>query len=282
MNTILGGMFQSRLNANIREEKGYSYGVNSNFAYGKGPGAFRTGGDIVTAKSDAALVEFMKELRGIVGSRPITDEELTTAKDALIQRLPATFASVSSINSADYNAVDPEPAGRLLPAVRETRMAAITKDDVSEWRSNTSRSTISTIVIVGDRSVIEGPLKGDGHRADCDLRHRRESARHALGCFAYREAGSVGIRAQYPLTWRRRNGRRYGCWPRSSDHQSTQGSFSSGGLYQARSRPLLSCGRGRCAAGRGWTADGARSLSKRHRRRVLLPEARSAVAAFMD
>ena len=100
MHTILGGMFQSRLNANIREEKGYSYGVSSNFGYGKGPGPFRTGGDIVTEKSDAALVEFMKELRGILGARPITDEELSVAKDALIQRLPGTFASVSSINSA--------------------------------------------------------------------------------------------------------------------------------------------------------------------------------------
>ncbi|HEX5873440.1 MAG TPA: pitrilysin family protein, partial [Pyrinomonadaceae bacterium] len=47
LNTILGGQFQSRLNANIREEKGYSYGVNSGFSYGKGPGAFRAGGAIV-------------------------------------------------------------------------------------------------------------------------------------------------------------------------------------------------------------------------------------------
>ena len=100
MNTILGGMFQSRLNANIREEKGYSYGVSSIFAYGKGPGPFRAGGDIVSAKSDGALIEFMKELRGIAGGRPITDEELKTAKDALIQRLPGTFASVQAINGA--------------------------------------------------------------------------------------------------------------------------------------------------------------------------------------
>ena len=100
MNTILGGMFQSRLNANIREEKGYSYGVNSSFSYGKGPGAFRAGGDIVSAKSDAALVEFMKELKGIVDTRPVTDEELTTAKDSLIQRLPGAFASVQGINGA--------------------------------------------------------------------------------------------------------------------------------------------------------------------------------------
>ena len=119
MNTILGGMFQSRLNANIREEKGYSYGVSSSFAYGKGPGPFRTGGDIVTDKSDAALIEFMKELKGILGARPITDEELSVAKDALIQRLPATFASVSSINGALTTLWIAEPAGRLLPAVRE-------------------------------------------------------------------------------------------------------------------------------------------------------------------
>ena len=100
MNTILGGMFQSRLNANIREEKGYSYGVNSGFAYGKGPGAFRAGGAIVSAKSDAALIEFMKELKGIVGEKPITDEEIKTAKESLIQGLPQRFASVSAISAA--------------------------------------------------------------------------------------------------------------------------------------------------------------------------------------
>ncbi len=100
MNTILGGMFQARLNANIREEKGYSYGVGSGFGFGKGPRPFRTGGDIVGDKTDAALVEFMKELRGILGARPVTDEELRTAKESLVQRLPATFASVGAINGA--------------------------------------------------------------------------------------------------------------------------------------------------------------------------------------
>src|SRR6185503_9898571 len=81
MNTILGGQFQSRLNANIREDKGYSYGVSSGFAFGKGPGAFRSGGNVTAGKTDAALVEFMKELRGIAGEKPITNEEIATAKD---------------------------------------------------------------------------------------------------------------------------------------------------------------------------------------------------------
>ena len=161
MNTILGGMFQSRLNANIREAKGYSYGVNSNFAYGKGPGAFRAGGDIVTAKSDAALVEFMKELRGILGSRPITDEELTTAKDALIQRLPATFASVSSINLSLTTLWTQNLPDDYYQQYTK-RIAAITKDDVVRVAKQYITVDNLDIVIVGDRATIEGPLKATG------------------------------------------------------------------------------------------------------------------------
>ena len=158
MNTMLGGMFQSRLNANIREEKGYSYGVSSSFGYGKGPGPFRTGGDIVTEKSDAALVEFMKELKGIIGGRPITDEELTTAKDALIQRLPGTFASVSSINSALTTLwVQNLPDDYYQQYAK--RVAAITKDDVLRVAKQYVTVDNLAIVIVGDRKVIEGPLK---------------------------------------------------------------------------------------------------------------------------
>ncbi len=161
MNTILGGMFQSRLNANIREDKGYSYGVSSSFGFGKGPGAFRAGGDIVTAKSDAALVEFMKELRGIVGSRPITDEELTTAKDALVQRLPGTFASVSSINSAITTLWTQRLPDDYYQQYAK-RVAAITKDDVLRVAKQYVTVDNLAIVIVGDRSVIEAPLKATG------------------------------------------------------------------------------------------------------------------------
>src|SRR6185295_17223078 len=100
LNHILGGQFQSRLNANIREQKGYSYGVTSRFAYGKGPGPFNAGGSVVSGKTDLALIEFMKELHGIVGDRPITDEELQTAKDSLIQSLPQRFSSVSAVGGS--------------------------------------------------------------------------------------------------------------------------------------------------------------------------------------
>jgi zinc protease len=161
MNTILGGMFQSRLNANIREEKGYSYGVGSSFAYGKGPGAFWTGGDIVSAKSDAALMEFMKELRGIRGERPITDEELSTAKDALTQRLPGTFASTQSINTAIVSLWTqglPDDYYQQYAA----RIAAVRREDVVRVARQYVDVDHLVIVIVGDRSTIEGPLRATG------------------------------------------------------------------------------------------------------------------------
>ena len=158
MNTMLGGMFQSRLNANIREDKGYSYGVSSSFAFGKGPGAFRAGGDIVSAKSDAALLEFMKELRGIRGERPITDDELSTAKDALTQRLPGTFASAQSINNAIvalWTQGLPDDYYQQYAA----RIAAVRREDVVRVARQYVDVDHLVIVIVGDRSTIEAPLR---------------------------------------------------------------------------------------------------------------------------
>jgi zinc protease len=161
MNFILGGHFQSRLNANIREEKGYSYGVNSGFSYGKGPGPFRAGGDIVSDKTDAALVEFMKELRGIQGGRPITDEEMQMAKDTLIQRLPSQFSSVSAIGSTITSLyLQDLPADYYQNYAKSVR--AVTKDDVLRVAKKYVDLEHLNIVIVGDRASIEAPLKATG------------------------------------------------------------------------------------------------------------------------
>jgi zinc protease len=158
MNTLLGGMFQSRLNANIREEKGLSYGVSSRFAYGKGPGPFRAGGDIISAKSDVALTEFMKEFKGIQGSRPVTDDELQMAKNALAQSLPGMFASVSSIG----NAIGTVWLQNLPPDYYQQygkHINAVTKDDLVRVARQYIDLAHLAIVIVGDRATIEGPLK---------------------------------------------------------------------------------------------------------------------------
>jgi zinc protease len=161
LNTILGGQFQSRLNANLREQKGYSYGVGSGFAFGKGPGAFEAGGDIVTAKTDSALLEFMKELRGIRGARPITDEELQTAKELLVQRLPQSFGSVSSVNGSITNIyVNGLPQDYYQRYA--DRVAAVTRDDLYRVANQYIDVDHLAIVIVGDRKEIEEPLRKTG------------------------------------------------------------------------------------------------------------------------
>lgn len=161
LNTILGGQFQSRLNANIREQKGYSYGVNSGFSYGKGPGAFRAGGAIFSAKTDAALIEFMKELKGIVGEKPVTDEEIKTAKEALIQGLPQRFASVTAIS----NAITSLTVQGLPDDFYQTyaaNVSAVTKDDLLRVAKRYIDLNHLAIVIVGNRSEVEAPLKATG------------------------------------------------------------------------------------------------------------------------
>jgi zinc protease len=158
MNAMLGGLFQSRLNANIREEKGYSYGVGSGFGYGRGPGAFRTGGEIVSADTDKALMEFMKELRGIMGPRPVTDEELTTAKASLIQSLPAEFETVSSVNGAIASLwLQGLPDDYYQQFV--AKVSGVTKEDVVRVAKQYIDLEHLVILVVGDRATIEAPIR---------------------------------------------------------------------------------------------------------------------------
>jgi zinc protease len=161
LNAMLGGMFQSRLNADIREQKGYSYGVGSVFRYGKGPGPFEAGGDIVTAKTDSALIEFMKQLKGIRGERPVTDDELKTAEDNLVQSLPENFASVRAVNgsiSGLYLENLPQDYFQHYAA----NIRAVTKEDVTRVANKYIDVDHLAIVIVGDRNKIEAPLRATG------------------------------------------------------------------------------------------------------------------------
>lgn len=157
MNEMLGVLFQSRLNRNIREQKGYSYGVFSNFAFGRGPGPFMATGDIVTAKSDSALIEFMKELSDLRGPRPPSDDELAQAKASLVQSLPASFASVNGVNrsiASIYTQGLPEDYFQQF--ARDVN--AVTKDDVVRVARKYIDPDHLTILVVGDRAKIEGPL----------------------------------------------------------------------------------------------------------------------------
>ena len=161
MNMILGGLFQSRLNHDIREEKGYSYGVGSSFAYGRGPGEFRAGGGIVTAKSDSALILFIKHLRGVQGGEPFTDDEIKQGKDALVQSLPQAFSSVNGVRSSIstiYLRDLPERYYQDFAA----KITAVTRDDLVRVAKKYLDVDHMNLVIVGDRAAIEESLRKTG------------------------------------------------------------------------------------------------------------------------
>jgi zinc protease len=90
MNTILGGMFASRINMNLREEHGYTYGANSQFTFWRSGGPFAVATGVRTDVTAPAVHEVMLELKKMSETR-VTPQELTLAKDAISLQLPALF-----------------------------------------------------------------------------------------------------------------------------------------------------------------------------------------------
>lgn len=155
MNTILGGSFTSRLNQNLRETHGYTYGAFSGFAMRRQPGPFTAEAEIVAAKTDSALLQFMAELRGIRDTVP--QAELTKAKQLLQLQLPGDFETTRSI------------ASRLVPvAIYDLpldfyneyvgRIGAVTQSDVQRVARERIKPDSFDIVIVGDGKLVEPAL----------------------------------------------------------------------------------------------------------------------------
>jgi len=165
MNAILGGQFSSRINLNLREAKGYTYGARSSFAFQQGPGPFEANAPVKTEDTKAALVEMIKELTDITGPRPATPEELAFAKDRVIKGFPARFESIGGGRRGGGGL-----AGTLaelvlydLPSDYFTtyrdRVEAVTEADVHRVAKKYLDPAHMTILIVGDRKKIEADLK---------------------------------------------------------------------------------------------------------------------------
>ncbi|MDQ3555466.1 MAG: insulinase family protein, partial [Gemmatimonadota bacterium] len=84
MNTILGGQFSSRINLNLREDKGYTYGARSGFSMRRQAGPFIASAGVQTPSTKESVIEFMRELQDIRASRPVTDEEIAFAKASIV------------------------------------------------------------------------------------------------------------------------------------------------------------------------------------------------------
>ena len=158
MNAILGGQFSSRINLNLRENKGYTYGARSSFAFRQGPGPFEAGGSVKTDVTKEALVELVKEITDITGPRPILDIELAFAKDRIIRGFPNRFETTFGVAGTLAELVIYK-----LPAdyfsTYQSKVEAITKADIDRVARKYLDPSKMTILVVGDRAKVEPTLK---------------------------------------------------------------------------------------------------------------------------
>jgi predicted Zn-dependent peptidase len=157
LNTILGGAFTSRLNQNLRETHGYTYGAGSAFSLRRVGGPFVAQASVVTAKTDSSLIEFLKELRRI-RDEAVPAAELEKAKQYLSLGLPGDFETTAG---AAFRFRDLLIYGLPLDyyAGYIDRINAVTAADVQRVARRYIDPDRFDIVIVGDRSQIEAGLR---------------------------------------------------------------------------------------------------------------------------
>lgn len=161
MNYPLGGAFNSRINLNLREDKGWTYGARSGFTGDKYTGAFAFSSGIRANATDSALVEVMKELNKYEKTG-VTDEELSFMKSALGQsdalRYETGFQKAGFIRRIqDYN----------LPSdyvdTQNKILANLTKADVNEKAAKWIKTSSMNILLVGDKEKIMPGLQKLGY-----------------------------------------------------------------------------------------------------------------------
>ncbi|MBU0509902.1 insulinase family protein [bacterium] len=158
MNHILGGLFTSRINTNLREEKGYTYGARSVFVTRRGRGPFLAYAEVQTEVTDESIAEFLKELRDVGGPRPLTPDELKKSKDDLTKSYPQDFETFTEIaGSLNQLFVYDLPADEWTTYLDKVR--AVDGAAATQVASRHIHPDQMLIVIVGDREVIEPELR---------------------------------------------------------------------------------------------------------------------------
>lgn len=153
LNMVVGGQFVSRVNLNLRERKGYTYGARSAFDLRRGAGPFLLQASVQTDATAEAIREALGELEGLRGARPVEDEELAAATAALTRGFPRSFETAGQIargcaQLALYDLPD-EYFVEFVPLVRAVDGPAVT----AVARKYFASDRLVTLV-VGDRERV--------------------------------------------------------------------------------------------------------------------------------
>ncbi len=172
LNTALGGIFSARINMNLREAHGYTYGASSRFVYRREPGPFFVYSSVRTNVTGPSVHEIFNELDGMK-TRPLSADEVKLAKDYIVGAMAALFETSNSVvNSMGtlYTYHLPNNYYREYPA----QIKAVTPEKVQALAAKVLKPDTMTIVAVGDRAKIEPELKalnlGDVEVRDADAK----------------------------------------------------------------------------------------------------------------
>ena len=157
LNTLLGASFTSRLNMNLREAKGYSYGAGSSFTYRVVPGPFAATSSVRTNVTDSSLIEIFKEIRGVRDSL-VPREELDRAKSNVENDIPGALESTSQVAgqmaSLATFGLTLEEYPRLVARVR-----TVTAADVQRVARQYLTPDKAHVVVVGDLAKVKEPIE---------------------------------------------------------------------------------------------------------------------------
>ena len=154
LNMILGGQFVSRINLNLREDKGYTYGARTVFdcRVGRGPFLFRS--SVQTGATADAISEVIREIDDIRASRPVTEDELALARAALTRGFPLSFETASQVARAGTSlALHGLPLDEMSRFVE--RVEAVDVDAVSRAaRSHLHPDRLLAVVVGSEADVL--------------------------------------------------------------------------------------------------------------------------------
>jgi zinc protease len=171
VNDIFGGKFSSRINMNLREDKHWSYGVRSVLPAAKGQRPYISISAVQTDKTKESMVELVKEYNNIVGSKPITEEELRDEQTNATLALPGSFETVQQLSGAYSNILQyglPEDYYNTFTQ----KALALTPDSANEIAKKYILPDHLIWVVVGDMSKVESGVRelnlGEVHKIDAD------------------------------------------------------------------------------------------------------------------
>lgn len=156
LNTILGGSFTSRLNANLREDKGYTYGARSSWAMGPSAGLFSAAAGVKSDTTGESITEFLKEL-GRMSAGDITDDEAAKARETVRNETVSAYGSLQGVVGARQGwlvAGLPDQTAQDL-----AKLSAMTAQDLNALAKRSVKLDEMVLVLVGDKATVLEELK---------------------------------------------------------------------------------------------------------------------------